>query len=117
MKQFFFLLLLSLYANADYLYTKTNKCVYDLAPKQDSKGWCYTKRSNDQRYCNSNAKYSQFMNGYVFQNGECNLKNDLKITGLTQNEWSYIMAILANVLGFIFLFLVGFSSLRISKKA
>ncbi len=104
------------FASADYLYTKaSNQCVYDLEPNQNSKGWCYTKRSDDSSHCNTKTKITDFISGYEYKNSECHLKNDLKITGLSQSEWSYLMAVLAHVLGFTFLFLIGFLSIKISK--
>lgn len=117
MKKLIFLSFLLTCLNADYLYTKNNHCVYDLYPNQSDSGWCYTDRSNGNNYCRRRATIDDFINGYNYVNSECLLKNDLKTTGLTQDQWSYIMAILANVFGFIFLFLVGFSSLKVSKKA
>jgi len=111
------LFLVTCYSNADYLNTKTsNQCVYDVTPYQDHKGLCYTKRSNDNSYCNSKLRFKDLISGYELKGSDCVLKNDLKITGLTQSEWDYSLAFIAHVLGFTMLFLINFLSVLIARK-
>jgi len=118
MRFLFFLLVLSVFSNADYLAIRNNNhCVIDLAPNQDDIGWCFHDQSEDSDICESNRTIDDFVAGYYYDGSDCLLKNDLKVTGLTQNQWSYIMAIIANVIGFVFVFLVGFSAFKVSKKA
>lgn len=111
--------LLSLNAKADYLYTKySNRCVYNLTPKQNDKGWCWIYTDNNNSSCNKNAKRSQFIDGYIYDVNDdtCLMKNDLKISGLSQSEWDYLLAILAHVMGFTMLFLINFLSILIVRK-
>jgi len=116
MKFLFIFISFCSFVSADYLNTKTsNQCIYDVTPYQNNTGLCYTKRSNDQNYCNKNLKYKHLINGYEFKNNECLLKNDLKITGLSQNQWDYLLAVLAHVMGLTMLFLTNFLAIRISK--
>ena len=109
MKLFFtFVFIAITFSNADYLYVKTNQCVYDIEPF-NNKGWCYIKRTNDQKKCNKNAKYSHFINGfYVDDNNKCKMYDDLQKTGMTFNQFQFNQALLANMYGFFIFFLVGF---------
>lgn len=118
-----FLLILSLffflisYLNADYLNTRNrNICIYNLQPFQGSRGICYTNRLDNVNYCRIRTTFDDLIAGYEFVNGGCYLKNDLQITGLTQNQWDYLLAVLANVLGFTMLFLISYLSVLIAKK-
>ncbi len=102
---------------ADYLNTKTsNQCVYDVTPYQNETGLCYTKRSNDQSYCSTSLRFKHLIDGYELINSDCLLKNDLKITGLTQNQWDYLLAVLAHIMGFTMLFLINFLSTSIARR-
>jgi len=109
MKIFFiFVFVITTFLNADYLYTKTNQCVYNIEPFK-KKGWCYIKRSNDQKICNKRAKYTYFINGFHFNdNNKCKMYDDLQKTGMTYNQFQFQEALLANMYGFFIFFLVGF---------
>ncbi len=110
MKIFFtFVFIVLTVSNADYLYVKTNQCVYNLEPF-NNKGWCYTKRSNDQKQCNKRTKYTDFINGFFIDedNGKCMMYDDLQKTGMTYNQFQFQEALLANMYGFFIFFLVGF---------
>jgi len=118
MRFLFFLLVLSVFSSADYLATKDNNhCVINLTPYQDDSGWCFHDQNTNSDKCKRRRTIEDFVAGYYFDGSDCLLKNDLKVTGLTQNQWSYTMAIIANVIGFVLVFLVGFSAFRVSKKA
>ena len=109
MKHLFLIFAFSLFLNADYLNTKTtNQCVYDVKPYQNHKGWCYTKRSNNQSYCSSTLKIKDLIAGYEYKDGDCVLKNDLGLTGLSQEDFDYLMALIAHFLGLTTIFLVNF---------
>lgn len=109
MKLFFtFVFIIVTFSNADYLYTETNQCVYDIEPF-DSSGWCYTKRINDQKYCNKSINYTNFINGfYLDDNDKCKMYDDLQKTGMTFIQFQFNQALLANLYGFFIFFLVGF---------
>jgi len=115
MKIFIFSFLISSFLFADYLYTDRNKCVYDLTPKNNG-GWCYTYTQKNKSECNKRAKITQFLDGYNIDSGSCTLKNDLKITGLTQNQWNVSLALLAHFLGFTQLFLTNFLAVLVSRR-
>ncbi len=102
--------LFSITIQADYLNTKTNKCVYDLIPyHSQNKGWCYTKRSDDSAHCSKTLKYTHFINGfYIDNNGNCIMFEDLQKTGMTYSQFQFQEALLANMFGFFIFFLVGF---------
>ncbi len=107
----------TLFLNADYLALKDNNhCAADLVPNQDNSGWCYHDMNDDRDECHKYYKMKDFIDGYVFTDGKCVMKNDLRITGLTQDEWRYFMAVLAHVLGFTMLFLVSFLSVLTVRK-
>jgi hypothetical protein len=95
---------------ADYLNTKTNKCVYNLTPFHSKPtGWCFTDRSSGSTKCNKNIKYSRFINGfYINDDGLCVMFEDLQKTGMTYNQYQFQQALLANMLGFFLIFLIGF---------
>jgi len=119
MKYLFVLFLLFSSANADYLYTKySNRCVYDLTPYQDNTGWCFIYSDTNNSSCNSRADLDDFIDGYFYKvdTDECLLKNDLKITNLTQNQWDYLLSVLAHVLGFTMLFLINFLAILVVRK-
>lgn len=112
---FFFLIS---FTHADYLNTSTtNQCIYNVQPYQNNKGLCYTKRSNNLNYCSTALRYSKLIDGYVYLNGGCYLKNDLRLTGLTQSEWDYLFSVLAHVLGFTMFFLVNFTVIQVVRSA
>ena len=113
------LILILTFSNADYLATShDNRCVYDLQPNQGNSGWCYTYSDNNNSRCNRRDKRSYFIGGYVYSSDDdtCLLKNDLKISGLTQREWDYLLAILAHVMGFTMLFLINFLAVLTARK-
>jgi len=96
-------------SHADYLNTKTNKCVYNLIPYHSkNKGWCYTKRSDDSVHCNKTLKYTDFINGFYIDNGNCIMFEDLQKTGMSFIQFQFQQALLANMYGFFIFFLVGF---------
>jgi len=93
---------------ADYLNTNNNTCVYNLEPRP-SRGWCYINRSDEQAECDWSAKYSDFIDGfYLNDQGSCVMFEDLQRTGMTYNQFQFQQALLANMLGFFLVFLVGF---------
>lgn len=105
------------FLNADYLHLKDNHCIADLTPYQNHSGWCWRDISdNNSSYCSRRAKIDDFIDGYFLDSGNCILKNDLRITGLTQNQWDYLLAVLANVMGFTMLFLISFLSILVARK-
>ncbi len=119
MKHLVTLLLLTLFTSADYLNTKTlNTCIYDVEPYQNNTGLCYTNRSDNTNNCDKKLTYSDLIDGYYYDTdtNNCLLKNDLKTTGLTQNQWDSMLAILAHVLGFTMLFLINFLSVLVARK-
>jgi len=104
-------------ANADYLNTRDNNhCIIDLEPNQDNKGWCYHDQNQDRDECDRRLSYDDLIAGYVYEDDECNLKKDLKTTGLTQMQWNDLMSILAHALGFTMLFLVNFLSVLVARR-
>ncbi len=116
MKYLISILAFTLFLNADYLYTKNNHCVIDLVPYPDNSGLCWHDQHNNNDYCKEKAKYSDFKDGYSYIDGSCQYKNDLSVTGLTQSEWDYMLAFLANLVGFTMLFMVTFLSVLIARK-
>ncbi len=117
MKHLLLILTFTLFSHADYLNTKSNNiCIYDLEPYQDNSGWCYTERSDDSDTCDRRLDMDDLIDGYEYKDDECNLKNDLKLTGLTQSQWSSFMALLANILGFTMFFLVNYIAVIVAKK-
>lgn len=116
MKKLLLFCLLSIFSNADYLLLTNNHCIYDLSPNQNDTGFCFTDHSDDLGYCSTDLTMNSFIDGYEYIDGICDLKNDLKITGLTQNQWNYQLALAANFIGFAMLFLIGFLSILVSRK-
>ena len=110
-------ILFSAFSFADYLNTRgRNHCIYNLTPNQDSSGWCYTDRNTGNDRCNRNLKMKDLINGYQLDDdGNCVLKKNLYITGLTQNQWDYLMAVMAHVVGFTVLFLVLFITVLVAR--
>ena len=112
---FVFVLVIT-FSNADYLNTKTtNQCIYNVSPYQNHKGLCYTKRSNNQNFCSTTLSYSKLIDGYEYKNSGCYLKNDLELTGLTQNQWDYLLAVLANIIGFTMFFLINYLAVNVAR--
>ena len=106
-------------ANADYLNTKDNNhCAINVQPYQDHTGLCWHDQNTDHDDCNRRVYYKHLIDGYEYNADDdtCLLKNDLKITSLTQEEWDYMLAVLAHVMGFTMLFLVDFLSVLIARK-
>lgn len=111
----FIFLLITTSSFSDFLLRSDNHCIYDITPYQDNSGYCYTARSTGVTYCNKSLTYNDFIDGYYVVDGDCVMKNDLLITGLTQNQWNYLLAVLAHVLGFTMLFLINYLSILVSK--
>ena len=103
---FMFFLFSFSHAHQEWLYTKNTRCVYDLVPNQSDKGFCYkySDRNDDQQFCNKRAKLDNFIRGYVYKNGECDLKYDLKLTGMDQLTHDQVMFALSAALGTLLLF-------------
>jgi len=117
MKNLLILLILTLTINADYLNTKDkNHCIINLVPNNNKKGWCYHDQKQDRDECDKKLTMNKLINGYEYVDNKCQLKNDLKITGLTKNQWDYLMAVLAHIVGFTMLFLISFLSILIARK-
>ncbi len=117
MKSFLFYLLLTLSLTADSLHKNTLICVHSITIEEyEGKGvYCYTKSSGGSE-CDLNATYDSFVTGYTYTDGKCTIKNDLKITGLTQEQWSFSMALLAHFLGFTQLFLINFLVILVARR-
>lgn len=106
----------TVFSRADYLNIKTtNQCVYNVTPYQGNKGLCYVRRSDDKSFCNKNLRYSHLIAGYHLVGSDCVLKNDLQLTGLTQEDFDYLMAVLAHIMGFTMLFMMSFISYNVAK--
>lgn len=104
-------------SSADYLYpSEKNICVSVLSPFQGSTGVCYTVTSTGVITCDKLANYDDFIDGYEYLTPDCVLKNDLSLTGLTQNQWNYFLAFLAHLIGFTMLFLTNFTILFVMKR-
>ncbi len=100
-----------------YLFTQNNHCVTGLTPYQNSSGWCYVDVSDDNNsYCDDTVSINNFIDGYYFDGSNCLLKKNLEITGLTQNQWDWNMALLGHFSGFTVLFLISFLSLLMMRK-
>lgn len=110
----FFIFVVS--ANADYINFQNNHCVVNLTPNQNSTGYCFLDKHDNINYCDTSLNIDSFENGYTFETNTCLKSNDLQVTGLTQNQWDFLLAVLANVVGFTMLFLIGFLSVLISRK-
>jgi len=104
--------------HADYLNTKTkNHCVYSLLPNQNNKGWCYTDRNTGEDECDRRLTIDQLIDGYYLDDdGNCVLEENLKITGLTKNQWDWLLALMGQLVGFTVLFLVSFLAILSSRK-
>lgn len=116
MKHLIALLLLTLTLQADYLYTGNNHCINNLVPNEDKTGWCWHDIAEAKDYCDKNELIENFYDGYSYVDGQCLYKNDLTLTGLTQNEWNYMIAIMANMIGFTMFFMINFLSIMIARK-
>ncbi|RRS30984.1 MAG: hypothetical protein P794_05035 [Epsilonproteobacteria bacterium (ex Lamellibrachia satsuma)] len=111
----FFILLT--FSNADYLNTKSNNiCVYDLEPYQNNTGWCYVNRADGQSYCDNSLQFTDLYDGYVFIDNKCVLKNDLRLTGLTENQFNFLFALQGNLIGFSMLIMLLFLAVLTSRK-
>ena len=106
----------TLLLNADYLHTDNNHCVINLAPYSDNRGLCWHDQHDNNDYCDTKAKYKDFEDGFSYEDNLCLYRNDLSVTGLTQSEWDYMLAFVANLLGFTMLFMVSFLSVLIARK-
>lgn len=84
------------YSYSDYLYTENTRCVYDLRPNDDGDGFCYRYRDGyDREYCSSSADLDDFVAGYEYVSGVCELDHDLAITGLSFADKNMIDAYMA----------------------
>jgi len=113
------LILLFGFVSADYLNTRDkNHCIIDLEPYQNHTGYCYHDQRQDRDECDRRLKMKDLIDGYYYDSDDksCLLKNDLKITGLTQNQWDYLLAVLAHVMGFTMLFLIDYLAVLVVRK-
>ena len=102
--------------NADYLYVKNSSCVYDLEPNQGNSGFCFTYTATGKSRCDKGSELSDFVDGYTNDGKRCNLKNNLKISGMSQDQWNMSMVLLAHSLGFTQLFLINFLVILIARR-
>jgi hypothetical protein len=117
MKKIILFFILSLFLNADYLNTRDNNhCIIELEPNQDDKGWCYHDQNQDSDECDRRLEIDDLISGYEYKDDECVLKNDLEVTGLTQEQWNSYMAFLAHALGFTMLFLIDFLAVLVARR-
>jgi hypothetical protein len=123
MKYLFYLLIFftvfTVLTRADYLNTKDdNHCAVNVQPYQNHTGLCWHDQNRDHDDCQQSVYYKHLIDGYYYDAdlGACLLKNDLSITSLTQDQWDYMLSILAHVMGFTMLFLVNFLSVLIVRK-
>lgn len=116
-KKIMLMIALTLFVNADYLNLKANNiCVYDLTPYQNNTGWCYTDRITSTVFCDPLLTIDDLIAGYDLNGTYCVLKNDLRITGLTESEYNFYLALIANFMGFTMLFLISFLSVLVTRK-
>ncbi len=111
----FIFLLITTSSFSDSLLYSNNHCVYDIEPYHSNTGLCFSDRLDSLRYCDEEITHNDFMDGYSLVDSNCVVKNDLLLTGLTQNQWDYLLAVLAHILGFTMLFLVNYLSILVSK--
>ena len=79
-----------------FLYTKNTRCVENVIPNPNDKGFCYEYSSNlGTQYCTKKAKLSHFIRGYIFESNTCRIEDDLKLTGMTKDEYNYIIIFIA----------------------
>jgi len=117
MRYLIILFLFTFFLSADYLNTRDNNhCAYDVEPKQDSKGLCYTDSNDGTDECDRRLTYDDLIDGYNLEDGKCVLKHNLKVTGLSQQNWNLYMVFLANGLGFTMIFLISFIAILTVRK-
>lgn len=116
MKLTILLFIFTLTINADYLKISNNHCITSITPDQNNTGFCYFDIDLNTSYCDSNLKLTDLIDGYFYEDGYCLYNNDLLLTGLSQNQWNYYMAFMANLLGFTMFFLISYLSIMIAKK-
>jgi len=112
---FMFLFIFVSFANADYLNTENNHCVYELAPYPEQKGYCWIDRHDSINYCDKKSDLDQFVNGFYYENGVCLLNDSSHESGISSSDWNYQMALLANFFGFTFLFLTNYLVFRVGS--
>jgi len=115
MKYLISILAFTLFLNADYLYVSNNHCVIDLVTR-DGGGWCFHDLNDNVNVCEKNSDRDDYLDGYSYVDGSCQYNNDASVTGLTVSEWNFMIAILANLIGFTMLFMVSFLSVLIARK-
>lgn len=95
----------SLYADSLLTYNKSNDtysyCVKDYYLNSSNR--LYFKKSQNNHFnsfnLGSNYKTYYIEDGFEYKNGICQLKNDLKISGLTSDQYNFMMIMLANFCG------------------
>jgi len=95
----------SLFADSLLTYNKSNDtysyCVKDYY--LNSHNILYFKKSQNNTFSNINLgrnyKSYSIVDGFEYKNGTCQLKNDLKISGLTSDQYNFMMILLANFCG------------------
>jgi len=102
-------------SHADYLNTNNNACIHSVQPYQNNTGLCYLNSSDNVSVCDASLSYTVLLNGYEYIDLGCYLKNDLELTGLTQNEWNYFLALIAHAFGFTMLLLVNYLAVLVAK--
>ena len=104
-------------SQADYLNYNNNHCIYNLTPKQNDTGWCFTDRNTGNDKCNRRLNYNRLLDGYYLDdNGNCVLMPNLLVTGLSASQWRFQLALLGNLVGFTLLFLLLFLVVLSSRK-
>lgn len=95
----------SLFADSLLTYNKSNDtysyCVKDYYFNSSNKLYFKKSQNNNFNSVNLAKNYKSYsiLDGFEYKNGICQLKNDLKISGLTSDQYNFMMIMLANFCG------------------
>ena len=105
MKLMFFICFLFNFLNADsllsYNYRSSvyTKCIKEYSfYEYKNSSYLYFTQSDDIKYSLNLSSISSYeiLDGYEYLNNECQLKNDLKISSMTNEQYTLLMILLAN---------------------
>ena len=114
-------MLIITFASADYLYSKDDKCINDYYYKAGTFYYRYSKDGNDTdsyHYTTSNNYIKYIYSGYLYDvnNNVCYVPDTALFLGLSPSDYRSLMALVASLVGFTFLFFGIYIVIEVAKK-
>jgi len=111
-----FLIVFQTALSADYFLNVGNSTYQCITEYYYDRPDMYYYRSDSPNTLRQTGNKVTIEGGYYFENGECRKKIHLEETGLTEEDFSYLMALLGVLTAFTFLFFGSYIATEVAKN-